>query len=144
MAYAAANTAFKFLTVSQVKRLHNTFIYNTALPSQAAMLESAINSPINIDYYEPQANLFQLAANLAEKIMKNHSYQDGNKRTAYVAANMFLKINGYQLEETFTSSMADAHVALCTNTWTAEELGRYYESNATPVPGWSGTTKDCG
>ncbi|RDL40956.1 Uncharacterized protein BP5553_00935 [Venustampulla echinocandica] len=142
MASAAANATSKFLTISQVSRLHNTFVYKIAQPSQAPMPESAVNSPINIDYYESQTNLFQLAANLAEKIMKNHSYQDENKRTAYVAANMFLKINGYQLEETPTASMADAHVVVCTNIWTAEELGRYYESNARAIPGWSDCTKE--
>ena len=41
--------------------------------------------------------MFQLASNLSDKIMKNHAYQDGNKRTAPLAAAMFLKINGHVL-----------------------------------------------
>jgi len=48
--------------------------------------------------------VFQLAANLSEKIMKNHAYQDGNKRTALVAADMFLKINGYKTPKSTASS----------------------------------------
>ena len=39
-------------------------------------------SPLTEDYQTPS----HLAANLAEKIMKNHAYQDGNKRTALLAA----------------------------------------------------------
>jgi prophage maintenance system killer protein len=35
-----------------------------------------------------EENIFQLAAYLAEKIMKNHAYQDGNKRTAPPAADI--------------------------------------------------------
>ena len=56
------------------------------------MLDSAVNPPMNIKYYVKEENLFQLAANLAEKIMKNHIYQDGNKRTALLAADMFLMV----------------------------------------------------
>jgi death-on-curing family protein len=47
---------------------------------------------MNVKHYSGQSNLFQLAANLSEKIMKNHAFQDGNKRAALVAADMFLKI----------------------------------------------------
>ena len=87
---------FRFLTAAQVKRLHGTLI-GTTQPTQPALLESAVQSPLNIKYYNNQQDLFQLAAALSEKIMKNHAYQDGNKRTALVAADMFLKINGWKL-----------------------------------------------
>jgi death-on-curing family protein len=63
------------------------------------MLESAIHSPIDMEHYTKEEDVFQLAANLAEKIMRNHAFQDGNKRTALVAADMFLKINGYYLQK---------------------------------------------
>ncbi|KID59689.1 DOC family protein, partial [Metarhizium hybridum] len=62
------------------------------------MLESAIDSPMNHKNYG-QTDLFQLAGILAEKVILNHPYQDGNKRTALFAADMFLKINGYQLQK---------------------------------------------
>lgn len=52
---------------------------------------------MNIKHYAKEDDVFQLAANLAEKIMKDHAFQDGNKRTALLAADMFLKINGYYL-----------------------------------------------
>ncbi|KAH7399646.1 hypothetical protein BKA66DRAFT_589608 [Pyrenochaeta sp. MPI-SDFR-AT-0127] len=88
-------------------------------------------------------NLFQLAASLSEKIMKNHAYQDGNKRTALVAADMFLKINGFKLQETplqlgdVSQDLENAHVAVCTNAWTAEELGRFYEEKAKAIEAWT-------
>lgn len=61
------------------------------------MLESAVHSPINLEHYSRQRNPFQLAADLSEKVMRNHAYMDGNKRTALVAADMFMKIKGYRL-----------------------------------------------
>ena len=70
---SAATKTFHFLTSAQVIRLHQAAIAK-AQPSQPAMLESAVTSPMNIKYYEREENVFQLAANLAEKIMKNHAY----------------------------------------------------------------------
>ena len=128
----------RFLTVAQVKRLHGLLIRN-AQPTQPGLLESAVQSPLNINYYDNQQNLFQLAANLSEKIMKNHAYQDGNKRTALVAADMFLKINGYRLlaspsqSGNVSQNLEDVQVAVCTNVWTVEELGRFYEQKAEKI-----------
>jgi death-on-curing family protein len=65
-----------------------------AAPTQPGLLDSTVASPMNVKHYSGQSNLFQLAANFSEKIMKNHAFQDGNKRAALVAADMFLKING--------------------------------------------------
>ena len=107
------------------------------------MLESAVASPLNVKYYEKEENIYQLAANLAEKIMKNHAYQDGNKRTALLAADMFLKINGRQLQKTpmeedqANRGITDAHVAVVTNQWDKKQLGDYYESIATPLDTWT-------
>ncbi|KKZ65628.1 hypothetical protein EMCG_08535 [[Emmonsia] crescens] len=52
---------------------------------------------------------------------------------------MFLKINGYYLqqapfaEDTHNKELANAHVAVVTNQWSAEQLGKYYKSVAVPV-----------
>lgn len=103
------------------------------------MLESALHSPMNLNHYTNEEDEFQLAANLAEKIMKNHAYQDGNKRTALLAADMFLKVNGYYLqkvptgEDSRNKDLANAHVAVVTNQWTAQQLGIYYKSVAAPL-----------
>lgn len=134
-----ATKTLRFLTVSQVQRLHARFIVPNAVPVQPSMLESAIHSPMNRKHYAKEEDVFQLAANLAEKIMKNHAFQDGNKRTALLAADMFLKINGYFLqkipfaEDINNKGLANAHVAVVTNQWTAEQLGNYYKSVAAPL-----------
>ncbi|TAQ88247.1 hypothetical protein B7494_g3425 [Chlorociboria aeruginascens] len=106
MSSADAKT-FRSFTSAQVIRLHQIAIA-PAQPSQPAMLESAMMSPMNIKHYEKKENVFHLAANLAEKIMKNHAYQDGNKRTALLAAN----------------GIVNAHVAVTISQWDAKELGR--------------------
>jgi death-on-curing family protein len=129
---------FRFPTAAQVTRLHGMFIA-PAQPTQPALLESAVQSPLNIKHYNNQHDLFQLAASLSVKLIKNHAYQDGNKRTALVVADMFLKMNGFKLQETplqpsnVSRDLENAHVAVCTNVWTAEDLGRLYEQEAEAI-----------
>lgn len=107
------------------------------------MLDSAVNSPMNLKHYGGQNNLFQLATKLSEKLAKNSAFQDGNKRVALVAADMFLKINGYRLQETplkpdaNSGGLTEALVKVTTDLMTAEEFGRYYESIATVTGGSS-------
>ncbi|CAL5866403.1 uncharacterized protein PFLUO_LOCUS611 [Penicillium psychrofluorescens] len=131
-----ATKALRFLKVSQVQRLHARFVVPNAVPVQPSMLEFVVHSPMNMKYYAKEEDVFRLAANLAEKIMKNHAVQDGNKRTALLAADMFLKINGYFLqkvpfaEDINNKGLADAHVAVVKNQWTAEQLRNYYRSVA--------------
>ncbi|UNI24944.1 hypothetical protein JDV02_010659 [Purpureocillium takamizusanense] len=95
-------------------------------------------SPQNHKHYG-QDDVFQLAGVLAQKIILNHAYQDGNKRAALVAADMFLKINGYQLQkkpfgrDSVNEELKRAHVAVATSQWTAEDLAAYYSSIAKPL-----------
>ncbi|KAJ5678681.1 DOC family protein [Penicillium macrosclerotiorum] len=134
-----ASKTFRFLTVTQVQRLHARFVVANAVPTQPGMLESAADSPKNMKHYAKQEDIFQLAANLAEKIMKNHAFQDGNKRTALMAADMFLKINGYYLQKVpfaddlHNKDLANAHVVVVTNQWTAEQMRNYYKTVAAPL-----------
>ena len=59
-------------------------------------IESALMRPINLALYaEPDAA--DLAASYACGLAKNHGFVDGNKRTAWVAARLFLVDNGHDL-----------------------------------------------
>lgn len=65
----------------------------------AALLESALARPLNLAACgEPDAAA--LAAAYGYGIARNHAFIDGNKRTAWVAAELFLRLNGWQLVST--------------------------------------------
>ncbi len=67
------------------------------------LLESTLARPLNRSAYgEP--DITELAAVYALGIARNHPFIDGNKRTAYVALETFLALNGL----TFPVSDADA------------------------------------
>lgn len=58
--------------------------------------ESALARPKNlVAYGKPDAA--DLAAAYAFGVARNHAFVDGNKRTAFVALELFLHLNGYQL-----------------------------------------------
>jgi death-on-curing protein len=59
--------------------------------------ESAVARPCNqAAYGEPDHA--DLAAAYAYGLARNHAFSDGNKRIAWIAANLFLGINGYTLD----------------------------------------------
>jgi len=61
-----------------------------------ALLESALARPRNLWAYRPKPNLHELAAAYAHGICRNHPFVDGNKRTAFLSAAVFLVVNGLQ------------------------------------------------
>jgi death on curing protein len=69
------------------------------------LLDSALARPLNrAGYGEPDRP--ELAAVYALGIARNHPFVDGNKRTAFVALELFLRLNGCR----FTAGDADAVV----------------------------------
>ena len=60
------------------------------------LLDSALGRPCNLAAYgEPDHA--DLAAVYAHGIARNHPFVDGNKRTAFVAAELFLVLDGFDL-----------------------------------------------
>jgi death-on-curing protein len=88
-----------------------------------SLLESALAAPVNRFEYD-RADVFVLAATYAYALTSNHPFADGNKRTAFAAAGVFLELNGYRL----TASEADAVLAvlaLSNGEMTAEDFGNW-------------------
>lgn len=61
------------------------------------LVDSALARPNHIFHYDHVADLAQLAAAYATGIIRNHPFVDGNKRTGFMAAYMFLDLNGTPL-----------------------------------------------
>jgi death-on-curing protein len=64
----------------------------------AGLLESALARPQHFWSYNQDADLASLAAEYGFGLAKNHAFLDGNKRIAFVAMNVFLILNGYEIE----------------------------------------------
>ena len=62
----------------------------------AGLLESALARPMQLAAYG-QPDTAALAAAYGFGLAKNHPFVDGNKRTAFVAVELFLALNGWTL-----------------------------------------------
>ena len=90
---------YKWLTLTAVKTIHDQLI--TAFGGSSGvrdegLLESALARPKQIVAYG-DPTFARLAAAYAFGIARNHPFVDGNKRTALMAAYVFLRINGHRL-----------------------------------------------
>ena len=61
------------------------------------LLESALVRPANRFHYEAVDDICALAATYLIAIASNHPFADGNKRAAFLAAGLFLRLNGRRL-----------------------------------------------
>ena len=61
------------------------------------LLEAALHRPQQVADYR-DADLFELACVYMASLIQNHPFVDGNKRTGFLAAYIFLGLNGYELQ----------------------------------------------
>jgi len=73
----------------------------------AGLFESALARPRNLAHYG-QPDVADLAAAYGCGIARNHPFIDGNKRTAFVAVELFSMLNGHDL----VASDADSVVTM--------------------------------
>lgn len=86
-----------YLTVADVLGMHTVLMqrYGGAPGVRdPGALESALFRP-QTGYYE---DIVAEAAALLESLAINHPFVDGNKRIAFAAADVFLRINGWRLQ----------------------------------------------
>jgi death-on-curing protein len=85
------------LTVEEALHIHESLIERFGGEPgvrDPGLLESALFRP-RTGYY---ADLAEMAAALFESLLINHPFVDGNKRAAFFATDVFLRLNGYRLE----------------------------------------------
>jgi death-on-curing protein len=97
------------------------------------LLDSALARPQPLlAYGEP--DLFDLAAAYAAGIVRAHPFVDGNKRAGFLAAGLFLELNGQRL----AASEADATAAvleLAAGTLPEEGFAAWLRDSCAPGPG---------
>ena len=97
------------------------------------LLDSALARPMNlIAYGEP--DLAELAASYGVGLAKNHAFVDGNKRAAFLAVGLFLRLNGHRLN----ASPAAATVAMidvAAGTLNEADFADWIRRHSAPVSG---------
>jgi death-on-curing protein len=62
------------------------------------LFESALERPQNLHAYEGVTDVARLATSYTFGLAKNHAFVNGNKRAAFIAAGLFLRLNGWKLK----------------------------------------------
>jgi len=96
----------------------------------AGLLASALARPENIQGYEPDADIFRLAAAYVAGIVKNHPFVDGNKRTGALAGYVFLVLNGVHVELVEAEIVAMI-IGLAASEVDESEIAAWYRKSAT-------------
>jgi death-on-curing protein len=104
----------EYLTVDEALAIHERLIDRFGGESgvrDVGLLESAL--------YRPQTGYYkyveEMAAAMFESLLVNHAFVDGNKRVAFFATDVFLRLNGWKLTvtaddgEQFIVGMLEAH-----------------------------------
>ena len=90
------NEPVRFLSLDEVIAIHERLIEHFGGPEgirDRGLLESALYRP-GSGYY---TDLVSMAAALFESLLMNHPFVDGNKRVAFFAVDVFLRLNGWQI-----------------------------------------------
>ncbi len=96
-------------------------------------IESALAPPRNLaSYGAPDAAA--LAASYAFGFARNHGFADGNKRTAWVLARLFLADNGYRLRFDPIDAIGTIE-SLAAGTLTEEELAAWFRAGLDSAKG---------
>lgn len=95
----------------------------------AALLDSALARPQQLFAYgDPPPDLAALAASLAYGIARNHPFVDGNKRTAAVACETFIRLNSSALQAD-DLELYPVYIALAEGSLTEEELAAWLRAH---------------
>ncbi|KAJ3515742.1 hypothetical protein NLJ89_g1567 [Agrocybe chaxingu] len=126
------------ITVDFVRSLNRLAIGAKEAVVKPNELESALHRPLfSAKYKEPMPSAEGLAAELAYGIIMNHPFADGNKRTAFLVSNEYLRekkakpFADKEPEDLATDAnmmavIGDAHSRVAENKMSVDELGEFY------------------
>ncbi|MEO8131642.1 MAG: type II toxin-antitoxin system death-on-curing family toxin [Bryobacteraceae bacterium] len=94
-------------------------------------IESALAKPRHLFAYEQQS-LFELAAAYAAGLSQNHGFMDGNKRTSFLTAYVFLYDNGFEISAS-QAEVAAAMLELAERKLTQKQLAVWLSENCEAI-----------
>ena len=122
-----------YLTVGDVLEMHARLIRayggSPGLRDPGA-LEAALFRP-QTGYYD---DVVAEAAALMESLAMNHPFVDGNKRVAFAAADVFLRLNGYRIAGPSSELHRDLIAMLESRTFDFAHLEPWLRARSIPHP----------
>ncbi len=104
-----------------------------------AGIESALAKPRHLFTYGTPS-VFELAAAYAAGLSQNHGFIDGNKRTSFLTAYVFLFDNGFEIAASQAEVVA-AMLDLAEHKLTQAQFAAWLTEHCEPVPKQEGATR---
>jgi death-on-curing protein len=96
-------------------------------------LESALARPQQRWHYSESADTAELAAAYAFGLSSNHPFRDGNKRIAFLAAVIYLGLNGFDFDAP-EDEIVERMLALASGELSEEALADWIRARSQPLP----------
>ena len=121
-------TAVEFLEPDVGLTLHDAAIAayggNPGLRDHGLFESAMLRARNKLAYADEATDLYDLAAAYAFGLVRNHAFNDGNKRTAWAVAVTFLSLNGVELKAPRDGALA-AVIGLATNRLSEEDFAAW-------------------
>ena len=121
----------RWITRRMIDAAHDDLVYTfggiTGIRDETA-LESALARPQQKFFYEEDASFATLCAAYGFGIAKNHPYNDGNKRSAYMAMRAFARFNGCDIKAT-EAEVVEIMIAVAASHVDEDGLARWLEEH---------------
>jgi death-on-curing protein len=95
------------------------------------LFDSALARPRNLSIYGDPGDA-ALAASYAFGLVRNHPFVDGNKRTGFVALELFLVLNGFELTANDAQCVL-VMLSVAAGSFSETELAEWIQRNIKPV-----------
>lgn len=123
----------QFVTLDEILAIHDEVLIiagGRAGIHDFTLLHSAIERPkVQFSGRFLYVSVWLMAAALLQSLVKNHPFEDGNKRTAYASAARFLYKNGYKLRHVLREAVPFM-VGVDTGNKTLEEISSWLKKHS--------------
>lgn len=126
----------RYLGLAEVVELHRRILADTGGADgvrDLGGLESALAQPkLSAGGDEAYVTAVEKAASLGYSLSSNHPFVDGNKRVAHAAMEVFLMLNGLEIQSS-TDEQEELMLALASGELSRDELMRWLDTHVKEV-----------
>jgi death-on-curing protein len=126
----------RYLTLGEIIALHRRIIAQSGgSPGvrDLAAIESAVSRPrVSVGGADAYPGILDKAAAIGFSLARNHGFVDGNKRIAHAAMEVFLVVNGMELNAS-VDEQEHFMLALAAGEISREALIEWLQAHASPV-----------
>lgn len=126
-----------WLPIQEVIEINRAAVEATGEPFLVlsyGLLESALDRARNHFWYNREHDVLTLAVILPFAISRNHAFQQGNKRTGFIAASMFLNLNGFRLTIEDSEDLGEFVTAVLENRISEKAFTRTLATHVEAIP----------